>query len=139
MPAPAARMRSARLPCGTSSSSSLPLRYRPSNTCESAWRGNEQMILRTRPAFSSAARPVSPLPALLLTIVRSRAPCAISASISSFGWPAPPKPPIITVAPSRTIGQRGFDRRGDLVDQVVSWPAVRTSEFKTAAAARPCG
>ena len=31
-PAPAARMRSARLPCGTSSNSSLPLRYRPSNT-----------------------------------------------------------------------------------------------------------
>jgi endonuclease/exonuclease/phosphatase family metal-dependent hydrolase len=45
---------------------------------------------------------VSPLPALLLTIVRSRAPCAISASISSFGMPAVPKPPIITVAPSGT-------------------------------------
>jgi hypothetical protein len=43
---------------------------------------------------------VSPLPALLLTIVRSRAPCAISASISSSGSPAVPKPPIITVAPS---------------------------------------
>jgi hypothetical protein len=40
------------------------------------------MILRTRPAFSSAASPVSPLPALLLTLVRSRAPCSISASIS---------------------------------------------------------
>ena len=46
---------------------------------ESAWRGNEQMILRTRLALSSAASPVSPLPALLLTMVRSRAPCAISA------------------------------------------------------------
>src|SRR4051794_23504162 len=60
------------------------------------------MILRTRPAASSAARPVSPLPALLLTIVNSLAPCAISASISSFGKPAVPKPPIITVAPSGT-------------------------------------
>ena len=56
-PAPAARMRSARFPCGTSSSSILPARYRPSKTCESVWRGNEQMILRTRPVLSSAARP----------------------------------------------------------------------------------
>ena len=30
------------------------------------------MTLRTRPAASSAASPVSPLPALLLTTVRSR-------------------------------------------------------------------
>ena len=58
------------------------------------------MILRTRFAARSAARPVSPLPALLLTIVRSRARCAISASISSEGMPAAPKPPIMTVAPS---------------------------------------
>jgi hypothetical protein len=42
------------------------------------------------------------LPALLLTIVSSRAPWSISASISSFGSPAVPKPPIITVAPSCT-------------------------------------
>ena len=58
------------------------------------------MILRTRPAASSAARPVSPLPALLFTIVRSLAPWAMSASMSSTGWPARPKPPIMTVAPS---------------------------------------
>ncbi|CFN64398.1 Uncharacterised protein [Bordetella pertussis] len=102
MPAPAARMRSARLPCGTSSSSSLPARYRPSKICESTWRGNEQMILRTRPAPSSAARPVVPLPALLLMMTRSLAPCSSRASISSMGWPAVPKPPIMTVAPSGT-------------------------------------
>ncbi len=70
----AARKRSAKLPWGTNSSSSLPLRYRPSNTCESACRGKLQMILRTHPALSKAAKPVSPLPALLLTMVRSRAP-----------------------------------------------------------------
>ena len=58
------------------------------------------MILRTRPALSSAARPVSPLPALLLTTVRSFAPCSIRPSISSLGMPAVPKPPISTVAPS---------------------------------------
>ncbi len=60
------------------------------------------MIFLTRPAASSAARPVSPLPALLLTIVSSRAPCSSSAPTSSFGRPAVPKPPTITVAPSGT-------------------------------------
>src|SRR6218665_1894851 len=100
MPAPAARSRSARLPCGTSSSSIRPARYRPSKIWLSAWRGKLQMILRTRPVFSSAARPVSPLPALLFTTVSSRAPCSIRPSISSVGMPAVPKPPISTVAPS---------------------------------------
>jgi hypothetical protein len=68
----------------------------------SAWRGKLQMILRTWPALSSAATPVSPLPALLFTMVRSRAPWAIRPSISSSGMPAVPKPPISTVAPSDT-------------------------------------
>src|SRR4051794_37391859 len=58
------------------------------------------MILRTWPVSSSAARPWSPLRALLFTTVRSAAPCRRSASISSIGWPAVPKPPISTVAPS---------------------------------------
>src|SRR5258708_7589884 len=35
-------------------------------------------------------------------MVSARAPCAISASISSAGTPAPPNPPISTVEPSRT-------------------------------------
>jgi hypothetical protein len=60
------------------------------------------MILRTRPSGQQRGEPGSPLPALLLTIVRSRAPCSISASVSSSGRPAVPKPPIITVAPSGT-------------------------------------
>src|SRR5882672_5261917 len=60
------------------------------------------MIFFTRFALSNAASPISPLPALLLTIVRSFAPRAISASMSSEGMPAVPKPPIITVAPSLT-------------------------------------
>src|SRR5882672_1884271 len=55
-----------------------------------------------RPALNNAAMPTSPLPALLLTMVRSFAPCAISASTSSSGTPAPPKPPTRMVAPSRT-------------------------------------
>ena len=45
IPAPAARIRSARLPCGTISSSISPARYSPSNTHESCCRGNEQIDL----------------------------------------------------------------------------------------------
>src|SRR5438552_13417678 len=58
------------------------------------------MILRTRLAFRSAARPTSALPALLFTMVRLRAPLRMRASMSSEGMPAVPKPPIMTVAPS---------------------------------------
>jgi len=46
------------------------------------------MILRTRPALSSAASPWSALPALLFTTVRSRAPWSSKPSISSLGMPA---------------------------------------------------
>jgi hypothetical protein len=48
--------------------------------------------LRTRFAAMSAASPLSALPALLFTMVSSRAPCAISALISAEGMPALPKP-----------------------------------------------
>ena len=64
--------------------------------------GKLQMIFLTRLAFNNAAKPVSPLPALLLIKVRFFAPCAINPSINSSGMPAVPKPPIITVAPSGT-------------------------------------
>src|SRR4051794_26802130 len=60
------------------------------------------MILRTRRSRSSAATSVSPLPALLVTTVSSRAPCSSSAWVSSTGTPELPKPPMSTVAPSRT-------------------------------------
>src|SRR3954452_12055576 len=60
------------------------------------------MILRTRRSRSSAATSVSPLPALLVTTVRSLAPCSSSACVSSTGTPELPKPPTSTVAPSRT-------------------------------------
>src|SRR3984957_2393535 len=102
MPAPAARMRSAMVPCGTHSSSILPSRHSRSNTTGSAVRGNEQTILRTRPVSSSLAKPTYPTPELLATTVRSLAPCSIKPSISAFGWPMLPKPPTRTTAPSRT-------------------------------------
>ena len=44
-------MRSAIVPCGTTSSSMLPSRHSFSNTTGSAVRGNEQTILRTWPSF----------------------------------------------------------------------------------------
>src|SRR6476659_441326 len=57
------------------------------------------MIFFTRRLWSSAANPVSPFPALLLTMVRSRAPCSMRASIRWDGMPADPNPPIMTVEP----------------------------------------
>ena len=67
-------MRSARLPWGTTSSATFPARYKPANTYESACRGKEQITLVTRTGGQQRGRPVSPLPALLPTIVRSVAP-----------------------------------------------------------------
>ncbi len=56
--------------------------------------------MRTRPALSSAARPTSPLPALLFMMVRSRAP-PVNQGVNQKGrLAAGPKPPIIIVAPS---------------------------------------
>ncbi len=94
------RMHSARIPCGTTSSSISPARKRPSNTQEPAWCGKEQVIFRTRRVFNNAAGPASPLPALLETMVRSLAPWAIRASTRWNGMPAVPKPPTRMVEPS---------------------------------------
>src|SRR5260370_19008515 len=58
------------------------------------------MIRRTRPAVSNAASPFLPVPALLATIVRSRAPCSTTASHNASGKPAPPNPPHRMTAPS---------------------------------------
>src|SRR5216684_5296750 len=58
------------------------------------------MTLRTCPEAMSPASPVRPLPALLDTMVNSRAPCSTSASMSSSGAPTAPKPVQSTTAPS---------------------------------------
>src|SRR6516165_6396968 len=58
------------------------------------------MIRLTRPAASNAASPARPVPALLATTVRSRAPCSTTASHRASGNPAPPNPPQRMVAPS---------------------------------------
>ncbi len=105
MPAPPARMRSASVPCGTSSSSIAPARYFSVKARGSDVRGNEQTIFRTMPWSIMAAMPTRPVPALLLMTVRPFGlPVArkrsISAWINSTGEPEPPNPPIITVASS---------------------------------------
>src|SRR3954452_13945226 len=98
MPTPPARSRSARVPCGVSSSSISPPRY---------WRANslfsptyEPMARRMRPAASSRPRPQPSTPRLLETISRSVVPLASSARISSIGTPLRPKPPTAIDAPS---------------------------------------
>src|SRR5260221_12232428 len=58
------------------------------------------MTLRTCPEAISPASPVRPLPALLATIVSSRAPCSVSASMSSSGAATAPKPAHNTTEPS---------------------------------------
>src|SRR5487761_1784173 len=113
MPAPAARNRSLSVPCGTSSSSILPALYAASNSRGSVVRGYEQITLRTRPSLISRAMPVSPVPALLATMVRLRTPSPISASVSAIGSPTAPKPPHSTVIPSlspATAAVRSFTR-----------------------------
>src|SRR5712672_1717646 len=93
-------MRSLMMPCGTSSNSIRPAAKSSSNTTEPELRGNEQTIRRTRPAASNAASPLRPVPALLATTVRSRAPCSMTASHKASGNPAPPNPAHKIVAPS---------------------------------------
>lgn len=63
-------MRSASVPCGTSSNLMSPERYFSVNTRGSAERGKEQTILATMPCSIIAAMPTWPLPALLLMTVR---------------------------------------------------------------------
>src|SRR3954468_3343046 len=60
------------------------------------------MIRLIRCAPSSTPRPAPSTPQLLETTVKSPAPCASSASISTHGMPLSPKPPTASVAPEGT-------------------------------------
>ena len=110
---PPARIRSASVPCGVSSTSSSPERY---------WRANslfsptyDETIRRSRLAISSRPRPQSSTPQLFETASRSSAPCSSSASISTDGIPHSPKPPTASVAPARDVGDRLGRTRDHLV------------------------
>src|SRR4051794_13920186 len=98
MPEPPARIRSAKVPCGVSSTSSSPERY---------WRANslfsptyDEIIRRSRFSISSRPRPHWSTPQLSEPAWRSVPPASSTASISTDGTPHSPNPPTASVAPS---------------------------------------
>src|SRR4051794_3102424 len=97
MPAPPARSRSAKVPCGTNSTSSSPDRNCRSNSLFSPTY--DPVVRRILLADSSIPRPHSSTPQLLLTVSSSSTPAASSASISAVGMPQRPKPPTASEAP----------------------------------------
>src|SRR5687767_14471946 len=99
MPAPPARRRSARVPCGLNSSSSSPDRYCRSNSLFSPTY--DEIILRICRVSSSSPSPKPSTPALLEMTVRPFAPESRSARMRFSGMPHRPNPPDITVMPSR--------------------------------------
>ena len=97
MPAPPARMRSATVPCGTSSASAPPSRKTRSASfgCEGCGAAvNEAITFRTRPASTRSAivtRPSSSSSGRFTVVeimTRSVAPCSQSACIRFQGTPA---------------------------------------------------
>src|SRR5699024_5001056 len=98
MPEPPARMRSASVPCGVSSTSSSPDRY---------WRANslfsptyEATMRRSLPASSSMPRPLPSTPALLEKTSNPPTSRAASAVRTTCGMPHRPNPPAAIDAPS---------------------------------------
>ena len=98
MPDPPARIRSASVPCGVSSTSSSPERYCRANSLFSPTY--DDTIRRIRRSPSSRPSPQSSTPQLFDTASRSVVPASSSAWISTDGIPHSPKPPTARVAPS---------------------------------------
>ena len=102
MPAPPARMRSANVPCGTSSSSISPRRYCASNLLSRAVEARTAKLAiafdTCRPSHRSSSR--SPKPMLVAITVRSRVPRRFSAKMRLVGVPAETNPPNMMRAPS---------------------------------------
>src|SRR5436853_1686736 len=101
MPAPPARNRSLKVPCGFNSTCNSPLRTSCSNNLFSPTY--VEIIFLTWRCWSSTPIPKSSTPALLLTIVRSFAPLRRTAAMRFSGIPQSPKPPMSIVAPSRSF------------------------------------
>ena len=97
MPVPPARIRSASVPCGVSSTSTSPPRYCRANSLFSPMY--EAMMRRMRPAESRTPRPQPSTPQLLDTTSSSEAPWSSSARISTIGTPTSPNPPTASDAP----------------------------------------
>ena len=100
IPAPAARMASANVPCGTSVASMSPaLTAATASGFEVKYDAMPRLIRPWRSSFPSP-RPGSPM--LFETIVSSSASeLSTSASMSVSGAPTSPNPPTITVSPDR--------------------------------------
>src|SRR4051794_25726603 len=98
MPEPPARIRSASVPCGVSSTSSSPERYCRANSLFSPTY--DEIIRRSRFSISSRPRPHSSTPQLFETASRSVTPASSTASISTDGTPHSPNPPTASRAPS---------------------------------------
>ncbi len=98
MPDPPARIRSASVPCGVSSTSSSPERYCRANSLFSPTY--DDTIRRSRFSISSRPRPQSSTPQLLEYASRSETPVSSRAAISTEGMPQSPNPPTERVDPS---------------------------------------
>ena len=98
IPAPPALSFSANVPCGTSSTSSSPLRYYLSNSLFSPTY--DAIIRLTCLLRRRMPKPKSSMPQLFETIVRSLGPCYAIAVIRFSGMPHRPNPPAHIVAPS---------------------------------------
>src|ERR1700741_3253232 len=92
-------MRSAIVPCGTTSSLILPRRNSSSNS-GGVGRGKLQISFDTCPVPNSLGSIGDPDPALFDTTVKSRAPELMTPSSSSCGWPTKPNPPSRMTDPS---------------------------------------
>src|SRR5260370_700182 len=84
-------MRSAIVPCGTSSSAILPA-LNNSSKAGGVGRGKLQISLATRPNANSLGNIGEPKPALFATIVRSRAACDRPRAQSGPSPGPPPRP-----------------------------------------------
>ena len=101
IPAPAARIASANVPCGTRVASISPALT--AATASGFDVKYEEIPRRIRPCRSSLPRPRPGSPMLFETMVRSVASDdSTSASMSASGAPTSPNPPTITVSPERT-------------------------------------
>ena len=98
MPAPPARIRSANVPCGQSSTFTLPERY---CSARSGFPPTKLQMTRATWRFcKSTASPCPWLPQLLLMMVRFLTPLAAMASMQASALPQRPKPPDMIVIPS---------------------------------------
>ena len=100
MPAPAARMRSARVPIGTSSTSISPFRNCCSNASFSPTYAETTFAICL--VWKSSPSPRSLVPTLELTTVSPPQARSRSAVIKFSGTPERPKPPTSSVAPAGT-------------------------------------